>query len=179
VVRSVGNGENGATIAAIALLQGEDVQLSNCYIQGSQLASGVYLGPEWNSEFMMTNSRIFGHHLAGIEIAGGAHTLISNNIIGDNSIAAPNASSGILVRSGASDFVLVGNHVGSVFRGQTGSAQRHGVEIEPGASDRWVALRSLAVLPSLRQFSKESPCFGVTDSRSASASRKTPLRFEP
>ena len=35
---------------AIALLHGEDAQLSNCYVQGSLSGSGVMIGPDWNSE---------------------------------------------------------------------------------------------------------------------------------
>ena len=37
---------------AVALLRGEDAQLSNCYIQGSQTGSGVMIGPNWNSELV-------------------------------------------------------------------------------------------------------------------------------
>lgn len=96
---------------AIALLSGEEVQLSNCYIQGSKNGSGLYIGPGWNSEFMMTNSRVFGHMKgAGVEIAGGAHATLTNNIIGAN-------ANGVLVRSGVSDFILQGNHVGNIFKG--------------------------------------------------------------
>ena len=95
---------------AIALLSGEEVQLSNCYIQGSKNGSGLYIGPGWNSEFMMTNSRVFGHMKgAGVEIAGGAHATLTNNIIGAN-------ANGVLVRSGVSDFILQGNHVGNISR---------------------------------------------------------------
>ena len=87
---------------------------------------------------MMTNSRVFGHHLAGVDLAGGAHALLSNNIIGCNSIAGPNASSGVIVRAGVSDFIIQGNHVGNVFKGSSAGLQRHGVEIALGASDNYV-----------------------------------------
>ena len=129
---------------AVELLQGEDVQLSNCYLQGSQNANGVFVGSGWNSELLITNSRIFGHWRAGVEIAGGSHTLLSNNVIGDNSIAGHNASSGVLVRSGVSDFIVTANHVGAVFKGQASANTRFGVEIEPGPSDRYVVTSNTA-----------------------------------
>lgn len=84
------------------------------------------------------NSRIFGHNQSGIVLGGGAHALISNNIIGDNSNGASGQSSGILVLAGVSDFVLSANHIGAVFHGQSSSNQKAGVEIEPGESDRYV-----------------------------------------
>jgi hypothetical protein len=68
-----------------------------CYIQGSTTANGVFVGPDWNSEVQLTNSRIFGHHLTGVELAGGRHALVSNTIVGDNSIVGVNASSGVPV----------------------------------------------------------------------------------
>ena len=79
----------------------------------------------------MTNTRVFGHHGAGVEIAGGAHATLSNNIIGAN-------GNGILVRAGASDFVIQGKHIGNVFKGAGTTSQAHSVQIEVGDSDRYV-----------------------------------------
>ena len=61
----------------------------------------------------------------------GAHTTLSNNIIGAN-------ANGVLVRSGVSDFIIQGNHVGNIFKGSGSISQKHGVEIEAGSSDRYV-----------------------------------------
>lgn len=71
-------------------------------------------------------------------MAGGAHTLITNNVIGDNSIRAPGLTSGVVVRAGVSDWIVQGNHVGGVFKGQSTSATKYGVEVEAGVSDRYV-----------------------------------------
>jgi hypothetical protein len=54
---------------------------------------------------MITNSRIFGHHRAGIEVPGGAYAVFSNNIIGAN-------GNGILIRVGVSYFVVQAHHRG-------------------------------------------------------------------
>ena len=123
---------------AVQLDGGETCTLSNAYIQGSQTANGIFVGPRFDSEVQVTNGRIFGHHLAGVELAGGRHALFSNNIIGDNSIAGSNASSAVLVRSGVSDFIVANNHIGAVFNAQQSAQHRYGVEIEAGASDRYV-----------------------------------------
>jgi hypothetical protein len=128
---------------AVELLAGEDVQLSNAYLQGSQGANGVLVGAGWNSELMITNSRIFGHWRAGVEIAGGSHALLSNNIIGDNSIAGLNATSAVLVRQGVCDFIVTANHAGGVFKGQGSANHRYGVEIEGGSSDRYVVTSNM------------------------------------
>ena len=80
----------------------------------------------------MSNSRVFGHLKgAGVEIAGGAHITLSNNIIGAN-------ANGVLVRSGVSDFIIQGNHIGNIFKGSGATTQEHGVEIEAGSSNRYV-----------------------------------------
>ena len=136
---------------AVELLEGEEVQISNGYIQGagstvmvdrrahdSSLGVGLLIGERFNSETMVVNTRIFGHALSGVEIAGGAHATLSNNVIGANSIARPGLASGVLVRAGVSDFILQGNHVGDVFSGQGSSGTRYGVEVERGSSDRYV-----------------------------------------
>ena len=60
------------------------------------------------------------------------HALLSNNIIGDNSIAGHNATSAVLVRQGVSDFIVTANHAGGVFKGQGSANHRYGVEIEGG-----------------------------------------------
>ena len=124
--------------AGLSLLRGEGAMLSNMYLQGSQTSSGLYVGPRWNSELMVTNSRIFGHHLSGIELWGGAHTLISNNVIGANSAAGVGVASGIFVATNVSDFIVSHNHVGDVFRGSSSAMSRWGVEIQKGSSDRYV-----------------------------------------
>uniref|UniRef100_A0A7S2FP30 Right handed beta helix domain-containing protein n=1 Tax=Haptolina brevifila TaxID=156173 RepID=A0A7S2FP30_9EUKA len=134
---------------ALELLRGEEVQLSNAYVQGagstnyvdrrandSSLGVGLHVGPKFSSELMVTNCRFFGHALSAIELAGGAHATIGNNIISENSIATPGKASGILVRPGVSDFIIQGNHVGTLTT--TTSTTRYGIEIQPGASDRYV-----------------------------------------
>jgi len=137
---------------AIELLQGEEVQLSNSYVQGAgsdiygpvpDLSKGVGLlvGPDWNSEVMVTNSRFFGHYMSAIELQGGSHTLISNNIISASSIRHCGQYSGLLVRSNVSDFLIQGNHIGNVFGGKQAQAimcTKHGIEIEKGDGDRFV-----------------------------------------
>ena len=102
------------------------------------LGIGLLIGPRFNSETMVTNTRIFGHRLSGIEIAGGAHATFTNNIIGACSIAGKGVASAVLVRAGVSDFIIQGNHIGDVFDGQGSSNTRFGVQIEPGLSDRYV-----------------------------------------
>ena len=82
----------------------------------------------------MTNSRVFGHTKgAGVEIMGGAHAVLTNNIIGANKI-------GILVHGGVSDFIIQGNHIGDIFKGSGTTSQAHGVQIQAGASDRYVVV---------------------------------------
>ena len=87
------------SITAVLLLEGEEAQFSNCYIQGAGAGAGagagggagsgvgsasfntarnassnvndsldpagigvgIYVGPRWTSEVMVTNSRIFGN----------------------------------------------------------------------------------------------------------------------
>eukprot|EP01048_Picozoa_sp_COSAG05_P018923 COSAG05_NODE_2859_length_2562_cov_279.182704_2_plen_429_part_00 len=71
---------------AIELLEGEEVQISNGYVQGAgatvmvnrrirdaRLGVGILVGENFNAEVMITNTRIFGHQLSGIELRGGAH----------------------------------------------------------------------------------------------------------
>lgn len=87
---------------------------------------------------MVTNTRVFGHRLSGVEIAGGAHATFTNNIIGACSIAGRGVASGVLVKAGVSDFIIQGNHIGDVFDGQNSSNTKFGVEIEAGPSDRYV-----------------------------------------
>ena len=136
---------------AIELLTGEEVQISNGYVQGAgsplivnrgasdpSLGVGLLIGPRFNSETMVTNTRIFGHRLSGVEIAGGAHATFTNNIIGACSIAGRGVASGVLVKAGVSDFIIQGNHIGDVFDGQNSSNTKFGVEIEAGPSDRYV-----------------------------------------
>lgn len=136
---------------AMELLTGEEVQISNGYIQGAgssavvnrrasdpSLGVGVLIGPRFNSETMMTNTRVFGHALSGVEIAGGVHATFSNNIIGACSVAGKGLASGILVKAGVSDFIIQGNHVGDVFDGSTSSNAKFAVEIETGGSDRYI-----------------------------------------
>eukprot|EP01043_Picozoa_sp_COSAG02_P044871 COSAG02_NODE_4048_length_5862_cov_18.270692_7_plen_571_part_00 len=136
---------------AIELLTGEEVQISNGYVQGAgsnvvvnrgasdpSLGVGLLIGPRFNSETMVTNTRFFGHRLSGIEIAGGAHATFTNNIIGANSIAGKRVASGVLVKAGVSDFIIQGNHIGDVFDGQDSSNTKFGVEVEPGLSDRYI-----------------------------------------
>lgn len=136
---------------AIELLTGEEVQISNGYVQGAGsnavvnrgasdpfIGVGLLIGPYFNSETMVTNTRIFGHRLSGIEIAGGAHATFTNNIIGACSIAGKSVASGVLVKAGVSDFIIQGNHIGDVFDGQDSSNTRFGVEIEAGLSDRYI-----------------------------------------
>ena len=64
--------------------------------------------------------------------------LLSNNMIGDNSIAGPNASSAVVVRAGVSDFILSNNHIGVVFNAEQLAKHRFGIEIEAGSSQRYV-----------------------------------------
>ena len=123
---------------AIELVRGEEVQLSNCYVQGSKTLNGIYVAPTWNSEIQITNTRIFGNARSGIVLGGGSHALISNNIIGDNSIAGTGLWSGVLILPGVCDFVLSANHIGNVFRGQNSSAHKYGVEVQQGMSDRYI-----------------------------------------
>ena len=56
------------------------------YIQGSKTGAGIYIGEGWNSEVMVTNTRIFGNGLSGVVLGGGSNALFSNNIIAENSI---------------------------------------------------------------------------------------------
>ena len=79
----------------------------------------------------MTNSRVFGHRKAGLELAGGSHAVIAHNMIGAN-------GNGILVRANVSDFIIQGNHIGAVFKGGVPTSQLHGVEIQSGSSDRYL-----------------------------------------
>jgi len=130
---------------AIELLRGESLLLSNSYIQGSKTANGIYVGPEWNSEVQVTNSRIFGNALAGVELAGGVRALFSNNIIGDNSANATAAASGIVVRKGVSSFSLTGNHVGPVFSGESAANHKYGIEIENGVSDAYTVTGNVLI----------------------------------
>lgn len=87
---------------AVELLEGEEVQISNGYIQGagspvmvdrrandSSLGVGLLIGAGFNSEVMMSNTRVFGHALSGVEIAGGAHTTISNNVSSQAMLVLP------------------------------------------------------------------------------------------
>jgi hypothetical protein len=133
---------------AIELLRGEEVQISNGYVQGagstaivdrrkndSSLGVGLLVGTGFTSELMVSTSRFFGHALSAVELRGGTHATFSNNVIGENSIAAHGASSGFLVGENVSDFIVTSNHVGSVLSQGT---QRYGIEIERGASDRYV-----------------------------------------
>ena len=78
-------------------------------------------------------------------MAGGAHCTLSNNIVGACSHAEPGKNSGILVRAGVSDFIIQGNHIGDVFRGENTSSTKHGVEVEAGASDRYVIASNTVV----------------------------------
>ena len=96
---------------------------------------------------MVTNTRVFGHRLSGVEIAGGAHATFTNNIIGACSITGRGVASGVLVKAGVSDFIIQGNHIsdvfegnhiGDVFDGQNSSNTKFGVEIEAGPTDRYV-----------------------------------------
>lgn len=134
---------------ALELLRGEEVQLSNCYIQGagstdyvdrrandSSLGVGLRVEPSFSSEIMVTNSRFFGHALSAIVLAGGAHTTISNNVMTENSIAKSGLASGIVVHSGVSDFIIQGNHIGTL--STTTSTTAHGIDVHRGASDRYV-----------------------------------------
>lgn len=135
---------------AVELAEGEEAQLSNCYLQGAGAGNpdttdpatgvGLYVGPRWSSELMVTNTRIFGHHAAGILLAGGAHSMITNNVIGMNNIGRRN-SSGVLIKAGVSDFALHSNHVGVVLMNGPNPAARastrYGIEIEPGSSNRY------------------------------------------
>ena len=136
-------------LTGVALLQGQDVQISNSYIQGAgsdiygpvpdeTKGVGLFVGPDWNSEVMVVNTRFFGHYLSAVELAGGAHTLLSNNIISASSLRQCGAVSGVLVRANVSDFILQGNHIGNVFRGEGEVCTKFGVEIGPGLSDRFV-----------------------------------------
>ena len=93
------------------------------------------MGASFSSELMVTNTRFFGHALSAIELRGGHHATLSNNVIGENSLAKHDAVSGVLVRSGVSDFIITSNHIGSLLSKGT---QRYGVQIERGASDRYV-----------------------------------------
>ena len=95
-------------------------------------------GSRWNSEVMVTNSRFFGHALSAIRLEGGDHALISNNVIGDSSIRTAALHSAIEVAPAVSNFVVQGNHIGSVFRGQGSSGTKFGVAIEAGSSDNFV-----------------------------------------
>ena len=136
---------------AIELLEGEEAQISNGYIQGAgsdiqgavpdaTKGVGLLVGPRWNSEVMVTNSRFFGHYLSAVELQGGSHTLLANNIISASSLRHCGVLSAVLVRSNVSDFILQGNHIGNVFGGPQGASMctRFGVEIEPGVGDRFV-----------------------------------------
>ena len=67
---------------------------------------------------MVTNSRFFGHYKSAVELQGGAHTLLSNNIFSASSLRACGNYSGVLVKSNVSDFILQGNHIGNVFGGR-------------------------------------------------------------
>jgi hypothetical protein len=100
---------------AVELLEGEEVQISNGYIQGagakilvdrrqndSSLGVGVLVGPNFDSEIMITNTRFFGHALQAVEIGGGKHTVISTCVITENSIAVQKNASGVLVKAGVS-----------------------------------------------------------------------------
>lgn len=134
---------------AIDLLSGEEVQLSNGYIQGAgsttivdrrkrnpSLGIGLRVGPRFNSELMVTNTRFFGHALQAIELGGGAHASVSNNVLTENSIAKRGGASGIVVRANVSDFILSANHIGDL--AWAGASQRYGIEVQGGASDRYV-----------------------------------------
>jgi hypothetical protein len=98
--------------------------------QGSKTLNGIYVGPDWNSEITIVNTRIFGHNRSGVVIAGGAHALVSNNLIGDNSIAGMGLYPGVSVASGVSDFIFTSNHIGAIFRGQQSSAQKAGESMD-------------------------------------------------
>ena len=112
---------------AVELQRGEEFQLSNGYLQGggtgagrlvqsSTAGSGIYVGPQWNSEIMITNTRIFGNKLSGVELAGGVNALLSNNVVADNGGGGKGLRSGVLIRSGVGDFVLQGNSVGAAMK---------------------------------------------------------------
>jgi len=86
---------------------------------------------------MVVNTRIFGHALSAVELRGGVHTTMTNNIIGASSIRNPGSLPAILVRSGVSDFIIQGNHIGDIFRGQNLTSTSYGVQVEAGSSDRY------------------------------------------
>ena len=125
-------------LVGVALLRGESVQLANMYLQGAGSGSGLLIGEGWNSEVMVTNSRIFGHARSGIELLGGVHTIIANNVIGDNSNVGRGVASGIFVAANVSDFIISNNHIGAVFSGQGAANTKWGIEIEKGNSARYV-----------------------------------------
>jgi hypothetical protein len=37
-----------------------------------------------------------------------------------------------------SDIIIQGNHVGNIFKGSGVTSQAHGVEVQPGGSDRYI-----------------------------------------
>ena len=83
------------------------------------MRASILVPPGWNSEFMLTNSRIFGNHGDGITLCGGVHGQISNNVIADNGVQpATGAASGIKVCANVSNFVIQGNHIGAAMKGQ-------------------------------------------------------------
>merc|ERR1712216_132527 len=92
------------------------------------LGVGMLIGERYNSETMVVNTRFFGHALSAIEIAGGKHASFMNNILGENSLAMHNASSGVHVRAGVSDFIIQGNHIGSI----ASATHKYGIEVEDG-----------------------------------------------
>eukprot|EP00040_Diaphanoeca_grandis_P043199 m.267277 g.267277 ORF g.267277 m.267277 type:complete len:487 (-) comp72135_c0_seq1:281-1741(-) len=133
---------------AVELLRGEEVQMSNTYLQGggtgtrgpipSGFGTGLYVGPSWNSELIVSNTRIFGNSGPGIQLSGGTQTVISNNVITQNSIAAIGQSSGIIIDAGVQGFIISNNHIGGLGSGKAGT--KCGIEVTRGASDNYVIM---------------------------------------
>lgn len=138
---------------AVELLRGESFILSNGYIQGSLTGSGIFVGPDWNSEVQVTNTRIFGMHLAGVELGGGVRAAFSNNIIGDNSQAGAGVASGVLVREHVTSFLFTGNHIGPVAAGSSQCNHRHGIEVMEGDADVYSLVGNIVLGSQLEDIS--------------------------
>ena len=117
-------------------------EMIGCWVATS-LEHGIYL--DGAIGFEINGCHIFNHGKFGIYVeATSRHTLITGgNRIVSNSTSAPNQYSAIGIASGTTDFIITSNALAEDGAFPSAASQGWGVDIAPGASDRYVVWGNL------------------------------------
>ncbi len=114
---------------ALLILSGDTVNMIGCYLSVSNTADNVLIRSGFTGDATFQGCRIFGAYFNGIKVESGPKAVnIIGCLIGNNNVSNAVDAHGIYMSDGASNFTIVGNHIGAM-AATNGNFQRYAVRV--------------------------------------------------